>query len=94
MNKIRLSHYPHAIALRAGVKTEVNGVELQDVVEVTLHCPVDSCPQLFVTQNAFDGLDVTLEGDVYPRVNLFEGYELVVERGEYTTRYYTRRRPK
>lgn len=90
MNSIRLSHYPKHF----GVKTEVNGVELQEVVEVNLECPLDGLPRLTVVQNVYPDLDVTLNAIVYPRLNIIDtSLELMVEHISSTqTRYWARKK--
>lgn len=83
-NMIRLSHYAHASRFAGGVKTEVNGVELQEVVNIDLHCPVDGLPVLRVEQLGTGELNVTLNGIVEPVVIMMPdpAFELVVDHPE------------
>jgi hypothetical protein len=94
-NDIRLTHYPNR-GFVGSVKTEVNGVELQQVTDIQLSCPVDGLPTLRVTQFAGPELDITLQGIVQPTVLLDEralGLELHVEQTSPTsTRYWVVRK--
>lgn len=90
MNNLRLSNYPKHI----GIKTEVNGVELQEVCDIHLFCPVDGLPKLCVEQNVYPELDVTVNGIVEPHLRLLDdALELHVEHDSPTsTRYWATRR--
>lgn len=83
-NKIRLTHYPGG----SGVKTEVNGVELQEVGNIRLECSVDDPPVLHVEQFVSEGLEVELNGTVRPTFILPDGgSELEVDQVDGKTRY-------
>ena len=88
-NKIRLSDYPNY-----GVKTEINGVEMQDVVDIHLTCPVDGVVELSLIQLVGPGLDVTVNGKIEPTVICDDDrLELHIEHPTPdTTRYWVTRR--
>lgn len=85
MNNIRLTNYP----LR-GVKTEINGIEMQEVRDIQLTCPVDGVTTLRLEQNVGPDLDVTVNGHVQPILSFNEEqFELHVEHLTPTsTRYW------
>ncbi len=86
MNKIRLTNYKFP----GQVKTEINGVEMQDVTNIELSCPVDGFPTLRLEQFATENLDVTVEGLVQPIISVKDPrLELHVEHVDPThTRYW------
>ncbi len=89
-NSIRLTHYPDR-GWVGSVKTEVNGVELREVTDIHLSCPVMEMPTLRVTQYAGPELDVTLNGIVQPTIILDErslDCELIVEHTSPTSTSY------
>jgi len=93
-NNIRLTHYPDRGFVGA-VKTEINGIELQEVREIKLLCPIDGLATLEVEQFVGPDIDVTLEGLVYPKIVFVDdSFELHVEHASPTgpTRYWVTRR--
>lgn len=77
MNSIRLSHYGNKEDHRrgrvtGGVKTEVNGAEMQEVRDIVLRCPVDGLATLQLEQFIAPDLDVSLFGRVEPTVVLVD----------------------
>lgn len=87
-NSIRLSLYGGPGIACGGVKTEINGVEMQDVAGINIYCPVGEYPRLTLTQFGRKDLDVELVGEVHPRVIMTDpDYELVVEYLSGKTRY-------
>lgn len=89
LNKIRLSHYSDHEGVYSGVKTEVNGVEMQQVSDIRLECSVEGPPVLKLTQFVDSPLDVTLNGHVDPICLIADNdYTLVVDHPTPdTTRY-------
>jgi len=95
-NRLQLTNYPHAGWQHGGVKTVINGQEIQEVVDIHLDCPVDGIPRLTLTQNMFAALDVEIYGLVSPNI-MFSNLdlELIVEHlPEGKTRYYAKERKR
>lgn len=91
MNNLKLTNYGKPTQ---GIRTEINGVELREVGDISLTCPVDGLPVLRVQQNIYPGLDVTINGLVAPELHLLDDtLELHVEHPTPTsTRYWATRR--
>jgi len=91
VNKIRLTHYvqQRGDGQYGAIKTEVNGVEMVQVREVSLRCHVDDLPVLKLTQLVDAPLDVELHGMVDPICLMTDnGFDLLVDHPTpHSTRY-------
>lgn len=79
MPHVRISPYPQHGSVWRGVKTEVNGIELPDVRDITLRFPLDAIATLDVEM--LISKPFTWEGDAMVNFHIVvpEGFVLVEE---------------
>lgn len=75
--RVKLSNYREGCSI-ANVKTEVDGVELPNVTDIRLHCPVDGVAKLTVGMLASQ-IDVELDARVQVTFTAVPDFRLEVE---------------
>lgn len=71
--RVRVTDYPNGW----GVKTEIDGVEMPDVRDVTFHANVENVPQVTVNMFAHGPIDIDVSAKVTINVVAMEGCELI-----------------
>lgn len=76
---VKFSNYPqkHGNSFIGGVKTELDGVELLDVRDVSLHCPADGYAVLSVDINVSRPLEIELDAQVTVNFHVMPGMRAV-----------------